>query len=82
MCTVNIIGHISQVPNEPFDGFSSGITAGLMGMDREIKNILAMPIMTENRKVLGMEMFQQLSKHVQKCNELRYSPGKKGWLPY
>ena len=44
---------MNAVPGEPIDGFDGMVCAETIGADREIRSVLAMPILNESRNVLG-----------------------------
>ncbi|KAL5258630.1 hypothetical protein ACHWQZ_G009192 [Mnemiopsis leidyi] len=45
---------INAVPGEPIEGFEGMVCAETIGADREIRSVLAMPILNESRNVLGV----------------------------
>jgi len=44
---------VNAIPTEAVEGVEGKITQEMIGSDREVRSILAMPILTETRKVLG-----------------------------
>ena len=45
---------INSIPGEPIEGFDRMLEADTLGADREILSVLAMPILTETKKIFGM----------------------------
>ena len=53
----NNLKTVNAVPGEQIDGFEGMVCAETIGADREIRSVLAMPILNESRNVLGNECF-------------------------
>jgi hypothetical protein len=51
---------VNAVPGEQIDGFDAMVCAETIGADREIRSVLAMPILNESRNVLGMGAFTRV----------------------
>lgn len=47
---------VNAVPGEEIAGFGRTVSADTIGGDREIRSVLAMPILNESRKVLGKRL--------------------------
>ena len=51
---------VNAVPGEQIESFDGMVCAETIGADREIRSVLAMPILNESRNVLGNETFKSM----------------------